>query len=163
MGCLACELIEHPETVPGGRIASIGGWVVEHCVGPLGVGTMVLKPARHVVHLSELTAEEGADLGPALTLVARAVGLAASEDGDPPSQVYTCLWSHAERKPRHLHFVVQPVGEALMRRFDASGPDLQARVFRADESMDPALMTAAANRVRAHLAKDAHVTLANTD
>jgi hypothetical protein len=47
---MACELIADPDRVPGGRVATIGGWVIEHCVGPLGVGTMVVKPERHVVH-----------------------------------------------------------------------------------------------------------------
>src|SRR5215213_4041489 len=98
MDCMACDLVEHPEGVPGGRIASIGGWVVEHCIGPLGIGTMVVKPARHVVHLSELNADEVAVLGPALTHVARAVELASSEIGESAGQVYACLWSHAERK-----------------------------------------------------------------
>ena len=155
MGCMACELVEHPERVPGGRVGSIGGWVVEHCVGSLGIGTMVVKPRRHVVHLSELNPNEVADLGPALSLVARAVGLAASESGEEPSQVYACLWSHADRRPGHIHFVVQPVGEALMRRFDAHGPELQLRMFTADAPMDPTSMIAAADRVRAHLSTSA--------
>ncbi len=54
MDCLACELNDHPERVPGGRIATTGSWVVEHCVGPLGVGTVVLKPIRHVIRLADL-------------------------------------------------------------------------------------------------------------
>lgn len=160
---MACGLVERPEDVPGGRVAWIGGWVVEHCVGPLGIGTMVVKPARHVVHLSELNADEVADLGLALTLVARAVGLASSEAGDPPSQVYSCLWSHADRKPGHFHFVVQPVGEALMQRFDAHGPELQVRMFKADEPLDTTLMIAAAKRVRAHLAEDPRVAFDGAD
>jgi diadenosine tetraphosphate (Ap4A) HIT family hydrolase len=160
---MACDLVEHPEDVPGGRVASIGGWVVEHCIGPLGIGAMVVKPARHVVHLGDLNADEVADLGPALTLVARAVGLASSDAGEPPSQIYSCLWSHADRKPGHIHFVVQPVGEALMRRFDAHGPDLQMRMFKADEPMDTNLMAAAADRVRGHLADDHRVKFTNAD
>ena len=151
MDCLACELIEHPERVPGGRIATIGGWVVEHCVGPLGIGTVVLKPLRHVVHLADLDDAEVADLGPALARVARAVSLAATDMGEPPGQVYACLWSHAERKPGHIHFVIQPVGAAAMERHDAHGPELQVRMFEADEPMDPASMAAAAGRVRGHL------------
>lgn len=160
MGCMACELVDHPERVPGGRVATIGGWVVEHCIGPLGIGTMVVKPRRHVVHLSELNGDEVAELGPALSLVARAVGLAASESGEEPSQVYACLWSHADRKPGHIHFVVQPVGEALMQRFDAHGPELQLRMFKSNESMDPTSMLAAAERVRAHLPASASPDLA---
>lgn len=163
MSCLACDLVEHPESVPGGRVATIGGWVVEHCVGPLGIGTMVVKPSRHVVHLGDLTADEAADLGPALTRVARAVGLASSETGDPPGQVYACLWSHADRRPGHIHFVVQPVGDALMTRFDAHGPELQVRMFKAEEPMDAALMIAAADSVRRHLAGTPRMALDDPD
>ena len=150
---MACELVEHPEGVPGGRIATIGGWVVEHCIGPLGVGTVVVKPARHVIHLADLDPAEVAQLGPALTGVARAVAEAASEVGEPPGQVYACLWSHAQRQPGHIHFVVQPVGSALMERFDAHGPTLQVRMFEGDEPMDPVAMARAADRIRARLAE----------
>lgn len=151
MGCLACELIEHPERVPGGRIGTIGHWVIEHCIGPLGVGTVVVKPIRHVIHLADLDPDEAAELGPVLARVARAVTLASLEVGSPPGQVYACLWSHAERQPGHIHFVIQPVGETLMAQHDAHGPELQVRMFRAGEQMAPASMTAAAERIRAHL------------
>ena len=95
MDCLACELIEHPEQAPGGRIATRGGWVVEHCVGPLGVGTAVIKPLRHVIHIADLYPIEATELGPLLVHVARAVDLARAEAGEPAEQVYTCLWSGA--------------------------------------------------------------------
>ena len=149
---MACDLIRHPEKVPGGRVADFGAWVVEHCIGPLGVGTMIVKPARHVVHVADLDAGELADLGPALARVAGAISLAAAERGEPTDQVYTCLWSHADRRPGHIHFVVQPVGHELMRRFDAHGPALQLKMFEANEPMDPAAMEAAADLVRFHLA-----------
>jgi diadenosine tetraphosphate (Ap4A) HIT family hydrolase len=151
MECLACDLIEHPDRLPGGRIATIGPWVVEHCIGPLGLGTVVVKPIRHVIHLADLDAGEVAGLGPVLASVARAVTLASSEAGDSPGQVYACLWSHAQREPGHIHFVVQPVGDALMAHHDAYGPELQVRMFKADEQIDPASMANAAARIRAHL------------
>src|SRR6186997_3057715 len=125
MECLACELIEHPERVPGGRIATLGQWVVEHCIGPLGVGSVVVKPTRHVIHLADLSPDEASELGPVLAMVSRAVTLASEEVGETPGQVYACLWSHADRKPGHIHFVIQPVGDALMNRYDAHGPELQ--------------------------------------
>jgi diadenosine tetraphosphate (Ap4A) HIT family hydrolase len=146
--CLACELIEHPERIPGGRIATIGHWVVEHCIGPLGVGTVVVKPIRHVIHLADLDSGEIADLGPVLARVARAVTFASSDAGDPPGQVYACLWSHAQREPGHIHFVLQPVGDRVMAQHDAYGPELQVRMFRAEEKMDSALMIRAAERIR---------------
>lgn len=149
--CLACELIEHPERVPGGRIGTIGEWVVEHCVGPLGLGTAVVKPLRHVTRLSDLDPIEADQLGPLLTNVARAVTMARAEVGDAPEQVYCCLWSHAERRPGHIHFVVQPVSSLLMAHYDAHGPALQLRMFEANEPMDPTSVAEASERIRAHL------------
>ena len=157
---MACDLVEHPSRIPGGRVATIGPWVVEHCIGPLGVGTMVVKPARHVTHLADLEPDEVTYLGPALTRVARAVSIAMTEAGEPPGQIYSCLWSHADRQPGHIHFVVQPVSDALMERFDAHGPELQVRMFRSAEAMDPALMKAAANRVADLLADEGRVAFA---
>lgn len=151
MECLACSLIEHPERVPGGRIATLGNWVVEHCIGPLGVGTVVVKPTHHVIHLADLTSDEAAELGPVLVRVTQAVTKASSEVGDPPGQVYACLWSHPDRKPGHIHFVVQPVGDALMVRHDAHGPELQVRMFKAGDAMAPAAIIGAVERIRAHV------------
>ena len=156
MECLACSLIEHPEGVAGGRIATLGNWVVEHCIGPLGVGTVIVKPTRHVIHLADLNSEEAAELGPVLARVARAVTAAAAEVGDPPRQVYASLWSHADRKPGHIHFVIQPVGEDVMRQHDAHGPELQVRMFRAGEERAPDSMRDAAERIRAHLDEQVH-------
>ena len=45
--CLACELIAGERELPGGRVFATDHWVVEHCVGPLGVGTLLVKPFRH--------------------------------------------------------------------------------------------------------------------
>lgn len=153
MGCLACELIERPEGVAGGRIATLGHWAVEHCIGPLGVGTVVVKPLRHVIHLADLDPDEAAELGPVLKRVADAVSRASADAGDLPSQVYACLWSHADRVAGHIHFVIQPVGENLMTQHDAHGPELQVRMFRAGAPMDEAAMSKAAARIRAHLAR----------
>ena len=151
MDCLACELIEHPRLVPGRRIATLGNWIVEHCIGPLGVGTVIVKPTRHVIHLADLHSDEAAELGPVLARVARAVTDASTDIGDPPGQVYACLWSHADRKPGHIHFVIQPVGDALMGQHDAHGPELQVRMFRAGDEIDQRSIVAAADRIRAHL------------
>jgi diadenosine tetraphosphate (Ap4A) HIT family hydrolase len=149
--CLACNLIAHPERLAGGRIATVGRWVVEHCVGPLGVGTVIVKPLRHVLHLADLDDAEAAELGPLLAMVARAVTLARTDAGEPTAQVYACLWSHAQRRPGHIHFVIQPVSAALMTRHDAHGPDLQVRMFEANEPMPTEDVEAAVGRIRNHL------------
>jgi ATP adenylyltransferase len=44
--------------------------VVEHCVGPLGVGALIVKPKRHVVRVYELEPEEAAELGGTLRAAA---------------------------------------------------------------------------------------------
>jgi diadenosine tetraphosphate (Ap4A) HIT family hydrolase len=119
-GCLACDLSVGKASLPGGNVLRTESWVVEHCVGPLGLGTVVVKPARHVVHVAELTAPESSELGPLLQRVSAAVTEVMA-----PEQVYVCLWSHAGGVPGHIHFVVQPVGKADMARFDAFGPALQ--------------------------------------
>ncbi|MFJ4467775.1 HIT family protein [Streptomyces sp. NPDC089424] len=101
-------------------------WVVEHCVGPLGLGTVVVKPARHVLRVAELTEQESVELGPLLQRVSAAVTEVMT-----PEQVYVCLWSHAGGVPGHLHFVVQPVTREDMTRFDAFGPALQTAMGEA--------------------------------
>jgi diadenosine tetraphosphate (Ap4A) HIT family hydrolase len=102
--------------------------VVEHCVGPLGVGTLIVKPIRHVTHLADLDAGEVAQLGTLLYQASTAV----TELADP-DQVYVCLWSHADRRPGHIHFVVQPVSAGDMRRFNAHGPAQQVAMFTSAE------------------------------
>ena len=103
-GCLACDLAEGRTPLPGGVIHDSGKWLVEHCVGPLGVGTLVVKPKRHVVHVADLDEQETAELGPLLRATADVTSrLTAAE------QVYVCLWSHRGGVPVHVHFVVQPV------------------------------------------------------
>jgi diadenosine tetraphosphate (Ap4A) HIT family hydrolase len=65
-GCVACELTDGRRPLPGGQIAQTERWVVEHCVGPLGLATLILKPKRHVTEVSGLTAAEASELGPLL-------------------------------------------------------------------------------------------------
>jgi diadenosine tetraphosphate (Ap4A) HIT family hydrolase len=66
-GCFTCDITEGRVQVPGGGlILATEHWVVDHCYGPLVVGTLIVKPKRHVVHVSELTQEEAAEVGPLL-------------------------------------------------------------------------------------------------
>lgn len=126
-GCLGCDLTSGTVDLPGGRIYASSSWVVEHCVGPLGVGTLIVKPLRHCAHLWELTDEEAVELGPLLTRVAATI-----EDLLEPDQVYACLWSHAGWTPGHLHFVLQPSWNRLQKQHHRPGPFLQVDMFEAD-------------------------------
>ena len=116
--CLACDLTEGRQPLPGGLIARFDGWRVEHCIGPFGVGTLIVKPARHVESLAALTGDEAGRLGPVLRLTAEVV-----QHTTGATQVYCCLWSHG---PVHIHFVVQPEADDVVERFGTWGPMLQA-------------------------------------
>ena len=121
---MACELADGRRPLPGGLIHRTNHWLVEHCIGPLGLGTLIVKPARHATSVADLTDDEAAELGPLLRLAsAVAARLVAAE------QVYNCLWSHAGGQPVHIHYVVQPVTKEQMAAFDAHGPALQVAMF----------------------------------
>ncbi len=143
-GCLACDLVAGRVPLPGGRIASSGHLVVEHCVGPLGLGSLIVKPLRHVTAVAGLSAQEAAELGPLLRLASQ---VAAELTG--AEQVYNCLWSHAGGEPVHIHYLVQPVTRAEMERYASHGPALQAAMFAAGELPEAAAVEQVAERARA--------------
>jgi diadenosine tetraphosphate (Ap4A) HIT family hydrolase len=143
-GCLACDLYAGRTPLPGGVIHETRHWAVEHCVGPLGLGTLVVKPKRHVEHVADLSRDEADELGPLLRLAARAATEVTS-----PDQVYVTLWSHAAGAPVHVHWVVQPVSSALVEEFGTRGPALQAAMFARGEALDRAAVEDFAERARA--------------
>ena len=145
LGCLACELTAGQRALPGGLIHETPQWVVEHCVGPLGLGALVVKPKRHITHIWELNDEEALELGP---LMQRAS--AALSELLQPEQVYATLWSHAGGTPVHIHWVLQPIGPD--RPNDLLGPHLQAAMFDQAEPPPAADVEAVANNLRALLA-----------
>ena len=126
-GCLACDLAEGRIPLPGGLIHESARWLVEHCVGPLGVGTLIVKPKRHVVHVWELDEAECAELGPLLRETSDVVARLTE-----PDQVYVCLWSHQGGIPVHIHFVIQPV-TTEQRSLLGGAASLQAAMFAAAE------------------------------
>ncbi len=144
-GCIACDLAEGRTELPGGRIHETRGWLVEHCVGPLGVGTLIVKPRRHVTHVWELDESEAGELGPLLARVAQ-----AQRRELEPEQLYVTLWSHAGGVPVHIHWVLQPV--AAERPAGLVGPHLQAAMFDAGEQPRRAEVEALCARLREALA-----------
>jgi diadenosine tetraphosphate (Ap4A) HIT family hydrolase len=142
-GCLACDLADGRLPLPGGVVHATDHWLIEHCVGPLPVGTLIVKPRRHVVHVWDLDEDEAAELGPLLQTAGTVVAEIAA-----PDQVYVCLWSHAGATPGHIHFVVQPVSREAMDRHRAYGPSLQVAMFAAGETPDPAAVEAFCDRAR---------------
>ena len=129
--CIACELSDGRRSLPGGVIHQTNCWLVEHCVGPLGLGTLVVKPKRHVTAVADLSVSEAEELGPLLKLASSVAGGMVEAD-----QVYNCLWSHAGGVPVHIHFVVQPITKDQMARFEAHGPALQVAMFANGQTPD---------------------------
>jgi diadenosine tetraphosphate (Ap4A) HIT family hydrolase len=124
--CYACRLTEGAEPLPGGRIHATVHWVVEHCTGPLGTGTFIVKPFRHCLTVGDLRAAEAHEFGPLLHRVSQAVQTATQAD-----QVYVCSWSHGGWQPVHLHFIVQPAWNRWREQYDRPGPSVQAAMFQA--------------------------------
>jgi diadenosine tetraphosphate (Ap4A) HIT family hydrolase len=141
--CWVCELTA-ANGVPGGFIHETPRWVVDHCVGPLGIGTLIVRPRRHVVHVADLEPAEVAELGPLLQRTTAVVTELVA-----PEQVYVTLWSHAGGTPGHIHFVVQPVTKEQMTEHEKYGPDLQVEMFEARVEPDPTAMAEFADRARA--------------
>jgi diadenosine tetraphosphate (Ap4A) HIT family hydrolase len=130
--CVACELSRGERELPGGLIYRTRFWVVEHCVGPLGLGTLIVKPERHVTSVADLTEDEAAELGPLLRRASAVASTLVETD-----QVYNCLWSHAGGEPVHIHYVVQPVSKQQMSETGAYGPTLQVSMFSRGNRPDP--------------------------
>lgn len=100
-------------------------------MGPLGLGTLIVKPRRHVTSVADLTDDEAKTLGP---LLRDAAGVAAElVDGDV-EQVYECLWSHAGGEAVHIHYVVQPVTRSQLDEHGTHGPVLQVMMFAGGKS-----------------------------
>jgi diadenosine tetraphosphate (Ap4A) HIT family hydrolase len=148
-GCLACDLSTGRLPLPGGRIHETGHWIVEHCVGPLGVGTLLVKPRRHVTALGVLRADEAAELGPLLARCAAVV-----DELVAPEQVYVGLWSHAGRVRVHVHFVVQPATTEAIDALGAYGPGLQTGMFERGDMPDPAAVEEFSDRARMVFARE---------
>ncbi len=141
--CGACDSIAR-STAPGGCIHETEHWFVDHCIGPLGVGTLIVKPKRHVVHVADLTLEESTEMGVVLRQAAEVVTRL-----DEPEQVYVTLWSHMDAVPGHIHFVVQPVTRARMDEHDGRhGVRLQVEMFDRTVLPDPSLAAGFAERAR---------------
>lgn len=142
-GCIACDLAEGRVPLPGGVIHETPHWLVEHCVGPLGIGTLIVKPKRHVVRVSELSRAEADELGGVLRAAAAAVDALSH-----PEQTYVTLWSHSDAVPGHIHWVVQPVTRDLMTRYGLHGPRLQVAMFADEPAPDPAAVEVVAAKLR---------------
>lgn len=145
-GCLACDLTAGRQPLPGGVIHQTKHWSVEHCIGPLGAGTLIVKPMRHVVRFADLTSDEAAEFGPLLHRVTAAVLTETSAD-----QTYVCEWSHAGWAPGHIHFVVQPAWDSQREKYERPGPFLQVAMFEEATPLDENAVAEFCERMGARL------------
>jgi diadenosine tetraphosphate (Ap4A) HIT family hydrolase len=146
--CFACAANANSELVPGGVIHETRQWLIDHCVGPLGIGTLIVRPKRHITRVAELDDAEVAELGPLLRTAAKVV-----DELVKPEQVYVWLFSHAAGIPVHVHYVVQPATREAMDELGDYGPHLTVAMFERDASPDPEQMAAFADRARAAWAR----------
>jgi diadenosine tetraphosphate (Ap4A) HIT family hydrolase len=132
-GCLGCEIAAGQRVVPGGIVHQTRRWIVNHAVGRLNLGTLIVAPRDHVVAIADLDDVAAAELGPLLRDVAR-----VAETLCRPEQTYVCVWSHGRTERRHLHILVQPVTTALVAQYGGlRSEQLQARLMTTAEPPDP--------------------------
>jgi ATP adenylyltransferase len=128
-GCVGCDIAAGRSTVPGGILDQTSHWIVNHAVGRLNLGTLIVAPRDHVVAVADLDDVAAAELGPLLRDAARVV-----ETICRPEQTYVCVWSHGRTERRHLHILVQPVTTALVAQYGGlRSEQLQARLMTTSE------------------------------
>jgi ATP adenylyltransferase len=125
LGCLGCDLLSGRRELPGGVVHETRSWVVNHAVGSMNLGTLVLSPRDHIVAVADLSDEAAAELGPLLKRTAQVV-----EGILKPEQTYVASWAHGHEGRKHLHLPVQPVTSETVRQYGgALGEQLQARML----------------------------------
>jgi diadenosine tetraphosphate (Ap4A) HIT family hydrolase len=72
-GCLACDANAGRIEVPGGTIAEAEHWHADHCIGPFGLGAVLVKTKEHVESLWELPDAAATELGPFLRIISGAI------------------------------------------------------------------------------------------
>jgi ATP adenylyltransferase len=111
-GCPGCDLLAGRRDVPGGIVHRTPCWAVNHAVGGLNLGTLMVVPREHIVAVADLADDAIAQLGPVLRDTARVV-----ETLCRPEQTYVCSWAHGPAARKHLHIAVQPVTAAVVARY----------------------------------------------
>jgi diadenosine tetraphosphate (Ap4A) HIT family hydrolase len=138
-GCLACDVLAGRVDVPGGTIHETEHWSATHCIGPFGVGAVVVAAKEHVGDLWRLPDDVADELGPFLRRISGAI-----VDGLGAERAYLTMW--VDKPPHHVHLVVYPRWPADEKRANELDVELWAAgPPPADEA------AAAAERLRAHL------------
>jgi diadenosine tetraphosphate (Ap4A) HIT family hydrolase len=138
--CHSCrENAKPPDTLPPReRVYDDGLWRVAHSFNSALPGWMVVIPRRHVLSLSELTAEEARTLGPLLSALSRALEAELRVD-----KAYVALFAEQEGFAHvHLHVIPRPP--------EHRGPEVFDYLRRPGQLSDEA-MDALASKVSARL------------
>lgn len=144
VGCLGCDLLAGRRDLPGGVVHQTTSWVVNHVVGSMNLGTLVVSPREHVVAIADLDGTAVVELGPLLRDAARVVEAICQ-----PEQTYVSLWSHGPGTRKHLHIVVQPVTAAVVARYGGvRSEQLQARMLAGGDEPDIADVERFCDRAR---------------
>ena len=134
VGCLGCDIVAGRFVVPGGILHRTTRWIVNHAVGQLNLGTLIVAPRDHIVAVADLDDVAAAELGPLLRDTAR-IAEAICE----PEQTYVCVWSHGRAERRHLHILVQPITTAVVAQYGGlRSEQLQARMLKTAKPLEAA-------------------------
>lgn len=132
VGCLECDLMAGRRHLPGGPLYETSSWTVNHDVGSMNLGTLVVSPREHVVALADVDDLAARELGDVLRVTARVVQVMCE-----PEQVYVGMWSHGADGRRHLLFVVQPATSSVIAEYGGvRGEQLQARMLADGQARD---------------------------
>ena len=69
-GCLGCDLAAGRRHSPGGILYETPSWLVNHVMGAMNLGTLIVAPREHVVAVADLDGVAAAELGPVLRTAA---------------------------------------------------------------------------------------------
>ncbi|WP_416675845.1 HIT family protein [Egbenema bharatensis] len=142
LSCFACQTVRGEATAPGGVVYENEYWLADHCIGAMGIGSIVVKTKAHRENLWELTAEESTTLGPTFRLISEAIVHALGAE-----RVYVTLW--VDQSPYHVHFVLQP-RYPEPAEWNLKGWQLQS-MRNLQGTPDPLQMAEAARKIRLYL------------
>jgi diadenosine tetraphosphate (Ap4A) HIT family hydrolase len=138
--CLACQINAGEVDVPGGVIAETLSWRADHCLGPFGVGAVVVKTKTHLEDFWRLPDQEARELGPFLRDLSDAIIKTLGAE-----RIYLTMW--VDSPPHHVHLVLYPRYPADDKR----ALDLQFH-RRVEGPPPPKKAADAAAAIRAYLA-----------
>jgi diadenosine tetraphosphate (Ap4A) HIT family hydrolase len=122
--CFACQILDGSTKISGGFLYRNNLWSIEYCVGPLPLGSLILKPVRHILNFSELNSKELNQFSILLNEITKLIiGLTHCD------QTYICQWSHQGWQPVHIHFVIQPAWNNQKHEYKFPGPYMQSDMF----------------------------------